>query len=301
MVGRQEHRWMLIVMVCIFSLSANGFAAEAFPSEALPGVSIGGNLPNDFETSGAVWHSGNQNLYLVSDEGVLLAMNAAGTISNSWTVGGDLEGVTLADPESDFIYLGIEDTFSIQEFNLITGSVTRTFDLSAWMGGGSVSSGLEALTFVSHGAGTEGGYFYAGLQRNGNIFSFELPIASSTTSTDVTHIQTIGAINNVSDISDMHYDAGTDVLYAIFDNANLLRAMRPDGTLLQEWTLPGNDQEGLTLHGTDLYIGEDYGGGANPSGDLILYSNFHGVPEPATMALLGLGGLGLLRRRNHSE
>jgi len=101
------------------------------------------------------------------------------------------------------------------------------------------------------------------------------------------------ALNGVSDISDMNYQASQGVLYAIYDSANLLRAMNPDGTLIKEWNLPGNDQEGLTLEGNELYIGEDYGNGGN----VFRYSNFVGVPEPATVGLLALGGLMALRRR----
>jgi len=91
----------------------------------------------------------------------------------------------------------------------------------------------------------------------------------------------------------MNYQASQGVLYAIYDSANLLRAMNPDGTLIKEWNLPGNDQEGLTLEGNELYIGEDYGNGGN----VFRYSNFVGVPEPATVGLLALGGLMALRRR----
>ena len=35
--------------------------------------------------------------------------------------------------------------------------------------------------------------------------------------------------------------------------------MDAEGTLLQEWTLAGTDQEGVTFAGTDLFIAEDSG------------------------------------------
>lgn len=280
-------RWVL-ALAAVGSTNGTGWAADPFPPAALPGISLGGNLPAGYETSGIVWHSRLQKLFLVSDGGTVSSMSANGTGVTNWSVGGDLEGITVAQPQRDFIYLGIEHPDSISEFNIATGQVTRTFNLTGWMTGAD-NSGLEALTFVPDASNPEGGLFYAGLQATGEIFVFQLPVVSSTTSTAVTHVRTISALNGVSDISDMHYEASQGVLYAIYDSANLLRAMKPDGTLIKEWNLPGNDQEGLTLKGTDLYIGEDYGNGGN----VFRYSPFVGVPEPSTLVLLTAGLLGL--------
>ena len=281
-----------LAAVCALAATSILAAAEAFPPEALPGVSIGGNLPAGYETSGVVWHSRLGKLFMVADGGIVSSMSADGTGLTNWSIGGDLEGITVADPAGDFVYLGVENPDSIREFNVATGQVTRTFDLTAWMTG-AANAGLEALTFVPDSENPEGGLFYAGLQADGRIFKFQLPIVSSATSTSVTHIGTIAAINGVTDISGMHYQAGQDVLYAIYDSANLLRAMDTDGTVLSEWSLPGNNQEGITLNGSDLYIGQDYGTG----GDVIKYSNFDGVPEPTTICLLACGSLAVLRRK----
>ena len=250
-------------------------SAETFPPEALPGISIGGYLPAGYETSGIVWHSRVQKFFLVSDGGTVSSMNADGTGVTNWSIGGDLEGITFAKPQSDFVYLGIEHPDSIREFNITTGLVTRTFNLTTWMTGPD-NSGLEALTFVPDSNDSEGGLFYAGLQNDGQIFVFRLPILSSSTSTTVTYIKTIPAINGINDISDMHYEASQDIIYAIYDSANLLRAMEPNGTLFREWILPGNDQEGITFKGLELYIGEDYGSGGN----VLRYSPFAQIPQP---------------------
>jgi len=280
----------LLALAAVGSTNGTGWAAEPFPPAALPGVSLGGNLPAGYETSGIVWHSRVQKLFLVSDGGTVSSMSANGTGVTNWSVGGDLEGITVARPQSDFVYLGIENPDSIREFNIATGQVTRTFNLTGWMTSSNDNSGLEALTFVPDPGNPEGGLFYAGLQATGQIFVFQLPIVSSTTSTAVTHIRTIPAINGMNNISDMHYEASQGVLYAIYDPAKLLLAMKPDGTLTKEWNLPGNDQEGLALKGTDLYIGEDYGNG----GDVFRYSPFVGVPEPSPLVLLAAGLLGLI-------
>ena len=265
---------LFFCFVCSFSLIAvhAAWSAEPFPSESLPGISVGdNNLPSGYEPSGIVWHSRVQKLFLVSDGGIVSSMNTDGTGVSNWYPGGDLEGIAIAQPQSSLIYLGIEHPDSISEFNITTGMVTRTFDLRSWMTGPD-NSGLEALTFVPDANDAEGGLFYAGLQDTGQIFVFRLPILSSTTSTAVTYIRTIPALNNINDISGLHYEISQDVLYAIYDSANLLRAMEPNGTLIKEWNLPGVDQEGITLKGTELYIAHDTGG-------VYMYSPFAVFPS----------------------
>ncbi|MCE9548235.1 MAG: esterase-like activity of phytase family protein [Planctomycetia bacterium] len=261
-----------IAIILGLSVVPTAWSADPFPPSALPGISIGGKLPAGYETSGIVWHPRLKKFFVISDSGTVTSMLADGTSMVHLKVGGDLEGITVARPQSNFVYLGIEHPDSIRELNIVTGKVTRTFDLTAWMKGAD-NSGLEALTFVPDVSNKEGGLFYAGLQADGSILVFQLPIASSKTSTAVKHVRTIPPLKGVSDISDMHYEASQSVLYAIYDGANLLRAMKPDGTLIQEWKLPGKDQEGITLKDGDLYIGEDYHNG----GDVIKYPKFLGA------------------------
>ena len=252
-------------MWCLITAVAN-VSALPFPPQSLPGVNIGLGLPSGYEPSGAVWHSRLNRLFVVDDNGRLTSMNADGTDTVHWNVPGDLEDIAVADPDSDFVYVGVEHPDSILEFNIVAGAVTRSFNLTTWMTGPS-NSGLEALTFVPNANNAEGGLFYAGLQNDGRIYTFELPIASSASATNVTHVGTITPVAGQTDIAGMHYDAENDVLYAIFDGANQLRAMDATGTMLQEWTLAGNDQEGITFAGTDLFISED-------SGRVVRYGSF---------------------------
>ena len=284
------HNLLVCVSVLVL-LSSVGFAADPFPPGALPGVQIGGGLPSGYECSGALWHSGLNKLFTVHDGGTVSSMNANGGGVSNWSLPGDLEGITVANPSSDFIYVGVENPDSIKEFNVTTNSVTRTFDLTPWMTGAS-NSGLEALTFVPDAGDPEGGLFYAGLQSDGKIYSFRLPIASSTSSTTVTHVSTITPVAGRTDISGLHYDVDNQVLYAAFDGSNRLRAMEADGAFLAEWVLPGSNQEGVTLAGNHLYIAEDYGS----SGQIVDYSPFPAIPEPTCLILLA-GGLPLLLKR----
>ncbi len=277
---------LLAAIAAVLSGHCVSSAADPFPPAALPGTEIGGNLPSGYEPSGAIWHTGLNKLFIVSDGGLVTRMNSDGTSVNNRSVPGDLEGICVADPLSSFAYVGVENPDGVMEFNITTGLVARTFNLTPWMTGPS-NSGLEALTFVPNASDPEGGLFYAGLQADGKIYTFRLPIVSSSTSTTVTHVSTITPVAGRTDLSGLHYDVDNQVLYAIFDSSNRLRAMQADGTFIAEWVLPGSAQEGITLAGTDLFVSQD-------DGKVWRYSSFPIIPEPSTLVLLGMGALGLL-------
>ena len=256
----------VIFLAALLLLPRSAAALLPFPTEALPGTEISSNWPPNFEPSGAVWHTGLERLLVALDNGYVASMDPDGSNLTDWAVGGDLEGITVADPSSPFVYVGLEHPDSILEMNLNTGQVTRTFDVTAWMTGPS-NQGLEALTFVHDPNSPEGGLFYAGLQNDGRIYSFRLPIASSSTSTSVTHLSVITPVGGRTDLSGLHYDDRNEVLYAIFDRSNRLRAMEANGQFLSEWTLAGRDQEGIAMAGDRLFITED-------SGDVVRYEPF---------------------------
>lgn len=253
--GRRSARWILLPLDFLFVLGA--YAADPWPGP-LPGTEIGQGLPAAYEPSGGAWHRRLNKFFTVSDSGIVSAMNPDGSGIVNWSVPGDLEGVAVADPASNFIYIGVEHPDSIREFNIVTGLVTRTFVLTAWMQGPD-NSGLEALEFIPDPNHPEGGLFYAGLQNDGRIYEFSLPIRSSATATSVTFMGTITPVTGRTDISGLDYDREHQILYAVFDDANDLRAMRSDGTFVGEWVLPGNDQEGIAIRECELFVAEDSG------------------------------------------
>jgi hypothetical protein len=212
----------------------------------LPGVEIGSGLPSGYEPSGAVWHKQLNKLFTVWDNGMVSMMDYDGTNITNWSVYGDLEGICVPDPSSDFIYVGLErPDDGIDEFNITTGQVTRFFDLTPWMQSVDPNLGLEALTFIPDTSSTEGGYFYAGLQETGTIYIFELPIISSSTDSTVTFIDSMHT--GLPGISGLHYNIEYDLLYAMWAYGHQLRVMLLDGTILVAWDLPGDSQEGVAL------------------------------------------------------
>ena len=154
---------------------------------------------------------------------------------------------------------------TIKEFNVSTGVVTRSFDLSGTMGGSS-SSGLEALTFVPDESSSEGGYFYAGHQGEGAIYVFELPIESSSSSTTVSFIDSFKPdTSKTRDISGLHYEASNELLYVVYDQYNAILELEiddsyPDNSYVDSWTLYGDNQEGIAVGpNCELFISEDDG------------------------------------------
>jgi len=193
---------------------------------------------------------------LVSDGGIISSMDVDGSNVVNKTIGGDLEGVTVADPNTDFVYIGVEQRDSILEYNIVSQTVTRTFYLDSYMTGPD-NSGLEALAFVPDYVSLEGGYFYAGLQATGEIFIFELPIKTSASSTTVDLIEKFSTHYGF-DISDMYYDPIDDILYSIYDTSNRLVSTDTEVAYIEEWFLPLNDQEGFSLDDScHVYVGED--------------------------------------------
>ena len=265
----------LIIIFIAIALST-GNCQEPFPEDALPGISILKNSNiNEMEFSGIVWQRELQQFFIVSDNGYLEAVDPNYSTINQWYIGIDLEGVTVVPGRPDFVYLGNENPDSILEFNIISGQTVRSFDLTDWLTG-PANSGLEALTFVTDANSLESGFFYAGLQDNGCIYVFELPIISSTSSTYVNYIRLIET--DADDISGLDYNISQQQLYAIHDKHDLLQAINLDGTIADEWQLPGSSQEGIALKGTELYITEDYG---SSNGDIIRYQpvTFYNQPD----------------------
>ncbi|MBK6940491.1 MAG: hypothetical protein IPH13_09870 [Planctomycetes bacterium] len=238
-------------------LAPRGSDAAILPFPGSAGADVGSGLPAQFETSGLCWHDRLQCLFAVSDDGRVVRVEADGSLPQSWSLGNlDLEDITVADPDSDFVYLGIEQPDSIAEFRLSTGSITRTFAFGAWMSPLS-SDGVEGITFVPDENAAEGGEFWVAQQLDGRIFRFRLPIASSSTSTTPIFLGSFVPVPGRVDLSGLAFDPVADCVVAIWDGANVIARISRAGAVLTEWQLPGNDQEGVAVRGCELFVGYD--------------------------------------------
>ncbi len=216
-------------------------------------------LPLGYEPSGAVWHQRLNKLFIISDGGIVSALDADGSNVQNWSVPGDLEGICIADPATNIVYVANEVPARVIEFNFVTGQVTRTFDLSPWMPT-PPNSGMEGLTFVPSATDPEGGIFYGGHQDNGKIYKFRLPIRSSQTSTTVTYLGNVTPVPGRVDIADLCFDRDNNVLYILYDNSDVIRAVNLDMSLIEEWFVPGIQQEGIAVKPPcDVFIADDVG------------------------------------------
>jgi hypothetical protein len=85
------------------------------------------------------------------------------------------------------------------------------------------------------------------------------------------------------------------LLYVIWDYSDIIAAVTVDGALLQEWELPGGEQEGVTIIGCRIFVTDDSGPvmrygfwGVQPVGCLTCPGDFDGDRS------VGLGDLAVL-------
>lgn len=268
-------------VVLIFS-SFPAVAASPWPASS--GVEITGNLAvvaPTFEPSGIVWHTRREEFIIVGDEGDLCTLSASGETATCYDVGSyDLEGVTVADVTSNLVYLAVEYSPTILQFDLTTGTLTdKSWSLSSWMTTNS-STGVEALTFVPNGDGSivessHGGLFYAGSQYDGKIYVFDV---DTNTSGSVSFVTSFHPKSGYTDLAGLTYLSETDTVYAGYDGNDRLVEVTPTGTYIIHYEFAGDDQEGLTLIPScdagvaELVVGEDSGQSVGP--EIWSYDNY---------------------------
>ena len=164
------------------------------------GINIGTQLDPGYEPSGVVWHNRLQSLFVVWDNGYVTQMDLNGNILHpSVFVGGDLEGITLVNDQSNYIYLLVEYPQKIVEFDIFTWTKTgKTWELQGMPGNS--ASGAEALTYNS-----DKGLFYVGSQFNGQIYVYNIDLSASGRPANSRIIQT--GINY--DLAGLHYSSET--------------------------------------------------------------------------------------------
>jgi hypothetical protein len=224
------------------------------------------------EPSGICYHSKRKTLFVVDDGGVVCEFRPDGGIVKQTQVRpADFEGITH-DPLTGLLYIAVEGAESILEVDPDTLQVKREFSIPRTFQGKTVmkegGQGIEAITFVPDRNHPHGGTFFVANQSFdlgaaediSAVFEIEAPLRGrGSRPGSVKILRYFKAA--VVDVSGLHYDAKRDVLYAISDATDRIMAYTRGGELLRAWSLPGENQEGITVDPDGImYIAQDSGG-----------------------------------------
>jgi len=255
----------------VFLVVGQGLAATesapGFPYDK-PGTDIGAEIrarDKRFEPSGIAYHPGRKTLFVVCDNGPLAEITPEGRLVNFWESRYlDREAVAYCCVTGT-IFVWNNSRKRIEEFDPARGEYVRRFDASAIVGTKKDESNTEALTFIPEPDDPEGGYFLLGQKGRRIVHRLRLSIRSGGE-----RIELLGTFDlppskrRIRDgrmplLSDLYYDPGERLLYALFSPGSTLAVMTLDGRLVGEWApVPASAPEGICLDADgNLYIAED--------------------------------------------
>ncbi|HUU42721.1 MAG TPA: esterase-like activity of phytase family protein [Planctomycetota bacterium] len=227
------------------------------------------------EPSGLVYHTGRGTLFAVGDQGKIYEMRTDGrpVKQKDLAEGGwlDLEGVTF-DPSTGLLYVAVEGKERILEVDPETLAITREWQIPRTWKGRTVlkagGQGIEGIAFLPDANHPQGGTFLVSNQGFRDsppedasvLVRVELPLRAGADAKVEPKILGCTPMN-VYDLSDLCYDTLHKRLYAISDSGNRVYEITPEGKILKDEPLPGENQEGFAADAEGfVYIAQDSGG-----------------------------------------
>ena len=223
------------------------------------------------EPSGITYHPTRRSLFLADDSGSVHEVSLEGKLIQSGGLNErDIEGITV-NPETGLLYAAVEDDEAILELDPKDLTIQREFRIDRNYKGEQLlrkgGMGIEAIAFVPDASHPEGGTFWVGNQsfslkakdEPSVVCEVVVPLRSATAK------QADGAIiraykMDFIDISGLAYDTQGDLLVLISDTTNLLVELKREGTVLRQYLLPGDEQEGIVLDGLGyMYLAQENG------------------------------------------
>ena len=223
------------------------------------------------EPSGITYHPTRRSLFIADDSGIIHELRLDGTLVQSRGLSErDIEGITV-NPNTGLLYVAIEDDEAIIELDPETLTMQREFRIGRNFEGELLlrkgGMGIEAIAFVPDDTHPEGGTFWVGNQsfslkakdEPSVVCEVVVPLRSGTArKAEGTIIQAHRM--NFIDISGLAYDVQGDHLVLVSDTSNLLVELKREGTILGQYLLPGDEQEGVVLDGLGyMYIAQESG------------------------------------------
>lgn len=222
------------------------------------------------EPSGIVFSKSRGTLFVVGDEGDICELRTDGTLVNKARIRKtDLEGIT-SNPVTGNLYALDELSISILEINPDSLEVLQHISidlLPAQYNHENKNRGFEAITFLPNpGQAANSRLFIANQGRSDRasaaVHELTIPLADGDNVAKTLQIFE----QKIADLSGLHYDDSSGLLLVISDAHNTLLLMTTEGDTHTSYTLPGENQEGITLDDEGyLYIAED-------SGNIIKYT-----------------------------
>ena len=275
-------RVLLIIFITIVSVALVYFLVQVEQSAtketvasrpvALPYNWIGSITKTQIaEPSGITYHPIRRSLFVADDSGSVHEVSLEGRLIQSKGLNErDIEGITV-DPNTGLLYAAVEDDEAILELEPENLNLQREFRIGRSFKGEQLlkkgGMGIEAIAFVPDASHPEGGTFWVGNQtfslkekdEPSVVCEVVVPLRSTTAKqTDGTIIHAYKM--NFIDISGLAYDAQGDFLVLISDTTNLLVELKREGTILSQYLLPGDEQEGIVLDGLGyMYIAQENG------------------------------------------
>lgn len=275
-------RVVLIFVITIISIALVYFLVrmeqsvkketEASRPVALPYNWIGSITQSQIaEPSGITYHPTRRSLFLADDSGSVHEVSLEGRLIQSRGFNErDIEGITV-NPDTGLLYAAVEDDEAILELDPKDLALQREFRIGRNYKGEQLlkkgGMGIEAIAFVPDASHPEGGTFWVGNQsfslkakdEPSVVCEVVVPLRSATAK------QSDGAIiraykMDFIDISGLAYDTQGDFLVLISDTTNLLVELKREGTILRQYLLPGDEQEGIVLDGLGyMYLAQENG------------------------------------------
>ena len=223
------------------------------------------------EPSGIVYSAMRGTLFVVGDEGDICELRTNGTLVNKVHIRRvDLEGITI-NPATGMLYALDEHAEAILEIHPDNLEVLRHFLIEvtpAHHNPAPNNRGFEAITFVPDPHDDLDGQFFlanqgSSAEQAAAVFNTTAPLSTFSTGSPA-HI-TPSFNPGIADLSGLHHDSVSGWLLVISDKHDTLLITTIDGAVQASYTLPGENQEGITLDASGhLYLAED-------SGNIIKY------------------------------
>jgi uncharacterized protein YjiK len=263
---------LIILACCALTPGCNSLKTGRGPQRPpFPGQLVATfNEQHCKEPSGIVFSKSRGTLFVVGDEGDICELRTDGTLVNKARIRKtDLEGIT-SNPVTGSLYALDELSTSILEIDPDSLEVLQRnpIDLLPVQQKHEIENrGFEAITFLPDpGEQLNSRLFIANQGRSDRAsaavhkLTVPLPDSGNVAKTLQTFEQ------QIIDLSGLHYDDRSGLLLVISDAHNTLLLMTTEGDIHTSYTLPGENQEGITLDDEGhLYIAED-------SGNIIKYT-----------------------------